>query len=64
MIVKDGAIYPLEIKKTDSPKKDAVQHFSVLNKLDETIASGGVICLTEHSLPLTETTFSIPVAAL
>lgn len=61
IIVQDGTVYPLELKKTASPSKDDVRHFRVLDKLNMPIGSGGVICLTEQSLPLTQTTHSIPV---
>ena len=64
LIVRDGIIYPIEIKKTASPKKDTVKHFSILEKLKMPVGSGGVICLAEQLLPLTESTCSIPVGAL
>ena len=64
LIIQDGTIYPLEIKKTASPKKDDVRHFSILEKLKMPTGPGGVICLSEHSIPLTESAYSIPVATL
>ncbi len=64
LILRDGAIYPLEIKKTASPNKNHVRHFHVLKKLNMPIGPGGVICLSEQFLPLTETAMSIPVSAL
>jgi hypothetical protein len=38
LIVLDGTIYPIEIKKIATPGRDAVKHFSVLEKLG---ANGG-----------------------
>ena len=64
LILRDGTIYPLEIKKTASPNKNHVRHFRVLKKLNMPIGPGGVICLTEQFLPLTETAMSIPMSAL
>ncbi len=64
LIVTDGTIYPLEIKKTASPKPEAVRHFTVLNKLGLPIGPGGVICLAETALPLTATAQCIPIGAL
>ena len=64
LIIQDGTIYPLEIKKTASPKKDAVKHFSVLDKLNIPIGPGGMICLSEHILPLKNIIYSIPVSLL
>jgi len=64
LIVRDGTIYPLEFKKTAAPKKDAIRHFKVLDKLNMPVGPGGVICLAEMSLPLTSRVQCIPVAAL
>jgi len=64
LIIQDGTIYPLEFKKSASPTKSAVRHFQVLAKLKQPVGHGGVICLAEHSLPLTETTLTIPVSLL
>ena len=44
-----------------SSSKNDVRHYRVLDKLNTPIGSGGVICLAEQSLPLTQTTRSIPV---
>ncbi len=64
LIIQDGKIYPLEFKKTASPQKKAIRHFSVLEKLNMPIGDCGVICLCEYSIPLSESTFSIPISAL
>jgi len=64
LIVQDGTVYPLEFKKSASPGKDTIRHFQVLQKLKMPIGPGGVICLTDQSLPLTERNLSIPVSTL
>ena len=64
LIVQDGILYPLEFKKTASPTREDVRHFQVLNKLKLPVGPGGVICLAEQSLPLTDSTCSIPVGVL
>ncbi len=62
LLVQDGVIHPLEIKKTASPGRKDVQHFGALERLDIRIGSGGVICLAEQSLP--PTMISIPAWAV
>jgi hypothetical protein len=62
--VQDATIYPLEFKKTASPGRDAVRHFRALERLKLPVSQGGVVCLCEQSLPLTNSFFSIPVSAL
>ena len=64
LIVKDGKIYPLEFKKTASPKKSDVSNFSILEKLNKPIGEGGIVCLTEHSIPLTKSYYTIPVSLI
>lgn len=64
LILQDGIIYPLEIRKTASPGIEAVRHFVTLGKLGLPVGHGGVICLVPVSLPLTATTSSIPVSAI
>lgn len=64
LIIQDGVVHPLEFKKSASPSPRDVRHFKVLDKLNMPVAQGGVICLAEQSLPLTESTLSIPVSAI
>jgi hypothetical protein len=62
--VRDNRIYPLEFKKTASPSKKDVLSFKTLDKLRMAVGHGGLICLVDHSLPLSESVDTIPVAAL
>ncbi len=64
LILQDDTFYPLEIKKTASPGKNDIRHFQSLEKLKRPIGPGGLICLAEQSLPLTESTLSIPIRAI
>lgn len=64
LIVQDETLYPLEFKRTASPSPADVRHFRALEKLKARVGPGGVICLAERSLPLSESAISIPVAAL
>ena len=64
LLVQDGTLYPLECKKTSAPTRDAVRHFSALEKLGLPVGPGGVICLATQTLPLTASVQSIPLAAL
>lgn len=61
IILQNDTAFPLEIKKTASPDKGDIRHFSALAQIGVNVAAGGVICLAEQSLPLTASTQSIPV---
>jgi predicted AAA+ superfamily ATPase len=64
LIISDGRVFPLEIKKTGSPGKKDVRHFQVLGKLPMPIGPGGLICLAKQSLPLTPDIRSIPISEI
>ncbi len=64
LILQDDVLYPLEFKKSASPNRKSAAHFSVLEKLGRSVGSGGVVCLAQSSLPLTDGVVSIPVGAI
>ncbi|MDR1828028.1 MAG: DUF4143 domain-containing protein [Methylobacteriaceae bacterium] len=64
LIIQNGVVHPLEFKKTASPGRHSVQHFSLLNKLGMPVGPGGVLCLTPDLMPLTDKFWSIPVSLL
>ena len=62
LIEEDGSLYPIEIKKKSNPDKNDIKNFKVLEKLGQPIGMGSVICLAHTNLPITEKTWSFPVA--
>ncbi len=63
LIVQDGKIHPLEIKKTANPDKGMIRQFSTLDKIaGMERAPGGVICLYESLVPLRDKDMIIPLA--
>jgi predicted AAA+ superfamily ATPase len=64
LIVQDGTIHPFEIKKTASPSRRDIRQFTVLEKLGMPVGPGGIICLAEQPLPLTETNHVVPVGLI
>ncbi len=64
LIVVDGTLHPVEIKKTASPTKHDVRHFSKLENLGQGVGPGGLVCLSGIHSPLTEKAQCIPAAAL
>lgn len=60
LIVRDGRVYPVEIKKTAQPGRDAVRHFSVIENRGMEVGPGAVVCLVEERLPLTAQVEAIP----
>ncbi len=64
MIIENGTIYPIEIKKNADPGRDALKNFSVLEKLPDKIGEGAVICLSSQAYPLDSNNKVIPVGMI
>ena len=64
MIIENGTIYPIEIKKNADPGRDALKNFSVLEKLPDKIGEGAVICLSSLAYPLDSNNKVIPVGMI
>jgi predicted AAA+ superfamily ATPase len=72
LIMQDGTLYPIEIKKSASPGTEAIKHFKVLNPVTEpekfgaldqykmNISSGSVICMANDLLPIDEKNWFVP----
>lgn len=61
MILENGKLYPIEIKKSADPGKDALKNFSVLNSLPERVGEGAVICMASMVIPLDEKNKLVPI---
>jgi predicted AAA+ superfamily ATPase len=64
LVIQDGTVFPLELKKTASPDKHDIRHFSVLEKFGMPIGMGGVICLASQALPLDKMAWSLPASLI
>jgi predicted AAA+ superfamily ATPase len=64
LIERNGWLYPIEIKRTASPKAGDVKHFSVLSRLGLPVGKGAIICLYDKLLPLDRQTDIVPVGYL
>ncbi len=64
LVVADGVVSPVEIKKTASPDHDDIRHFRALGTLGMPVGHGGLVCLASDSIPLSDQVVSVPVGAL
>ena len=64
MILENGKLYPIEIKKSAEPGREALKNFSVLGNLPEEIGEGAVICMTPMVIPLDEKNKLVPVCCI
>ncbi|MBL0318453.1 MAG: ATP-binding protein [Alphaproteobacteria bacterium] len=64
LIEENGTLYPIEIKKTSSPKRADCKAFDYLQGLKMPIGHGGVICFTSALTPLADNIDAIPLGYL
>jgi predicted AAA+ superfamily ATPase len=60
VVVKDGMLYPIEVKKTAQPAASVARTFQSLDRLSMTRGPGAVVCLTPQVLPLDIKTSAVP----
>jgi predicted AAA+ superfamily ATPase len=56
----DGTLFPVEIKKSASPGKEAVKHFHVLEQTGLPIGNGAVVCMYGDVLPIDRQNCYVP----
>lgn len=64
MILENNKVYPVEIKKSADPGRDALKNFSVLDNLSEEVGEGAVICMTPMVIPLNEKNKMVPISCI
>ena len=65
LIHENNTLYPLEIKISPEPNPRDINHFAMLDEISGiNIGEGGVICLAEDLLPLTDKHKIIPLWAI
>jgi uncharacterized protein len=64
VLSQNGQLYPIEAKKTATPKQAHVKSFQRLEALGKPVGHGGVVCLVQETIPLNRSTTAIPVSML
>ena len=64
LIIYDNTIYPIEIKKSSNPTKQAIKNFDVVEKFGMNIGNGGVICMAKDLFPIDRNNNLIPIELL
>ncbi len=64
ILESDGALSPVEIKKTASPGKDAVRAFKTLDHSGMKRGKGAVLCMAEKLSALDGENYIVPVGLL
>lgn len=64
IFVEDGAVFPVEVKKSASPRRDWTRNFDRLESLGRPVREGGVVCLCSEVIPLTGSINAIPAGMI
>ena len=64
LITKDRRLYPLEIKKTATPRPDMIRVFATLERFKEKSGPGCLLCLYPTPLPLDAKNSAVPIGLL
>lgn len=64
MIMENGKLYPIEIKKSADPGKAALKNFSILDSLPEEAGEGAIICMTPMVIPLDAKNKLVPIGCI
>ena len=61
---KDQTLFPVEVKRGATPRRDWVRVFAALERLGKPVGEGGVICLCPELMPLSREATAIPVGLI
>ena len=64
LFMQNRILYPVEIKKSGTASRDWLRAFSVLDRLKARVGEGGVVCLCDQVIPLTEICCAIPAGLI
>lgn len=61
LINYNNVIYPIEIKKSANPNKDAIKNFDIVNKFEPEKGNGIVLCMTKDIIAIDENNYMVPI---
>ena len=62
LIEENRTLYPIEIKRSMNPGKDAIKHFTVLDKATgKNHGEGAVVCMYKDVFPIDRDNWMAPV---
>lgn len=64
LIDYNNVVYPIEIKKSANPSKDAIKNFDVTKEFNKDIGTGIVLCMIREITPIDEHNYFVPIEYL
>lgn len=64
LMEKNMTIYPIEIKKTSTPKREMIKNFDYLTKNGVKVGNGGIVCLCDKLFKVDDKRYYIPLSSV
>ena len=61
LVIYDNIVYPIEIKKSANPGKNAIKNFDVVEKFGLNIGDGIVLCMIDEIIAIDENNYYVPI---
>lgn len=61
LITYNNIIYPIEIKKSSNPGKEAIKNFDVTKKFEMEVGNGIVLCLAKDIIAIDDNNYYVPI---
>ena len=64
LIEYNNVVYPIGIKKSANPSKEAIKNFDVTKEFNKDIGTGIVLCMIREITPIDEHNYFVPIEYL
>jgi hypothetical protein len=64
ILYSNDTLFPIEIKKSTNPGKEAIQSFTILENVGLQIGTGGIISLNDDLMPIDRNNWIVPVGLI
>lgn len=61
LVFYDNKVYPVEIKKSANPGKEAIKNFDIVKKFDAQAGNGVVLCMMENIMAIDDNNYYVPI---
>jgi predicted AAA+ superfamily ATPase len=64
LLERDGVLYPVEVKRSATVRREWVRNFGALQRLDKGVGQGVVVCLTREAVAIAGDIRAVPVGCI
>ena len=61
LINYNNIIYPVEIKKSANPRRDAIKNFDVVKSFETKVGNGIILCMIKDIIAIDENNYMVPI---